>query len=162
MIGRSSWTTGRSSWTVCSSRRRFSNSSCSSNLCSSSRSSSNNSTPSHKSLRHPHPGPSALASSTPLPQGSDTHSQTTVIFQTPSGASTPGQSVGSSSSTSSTKFVITDTEGRTIGLSDLNLSDLNASFAGIPSVPSTPMTHYLIRMILKVLRLRNNFVPISK
>ena len=27
-----------------------------------------------------------------------------------------------------------------IGLSDLNLSDLNASFAGISSVPSTPMT----------------------
>ena len=88
----------------------------------------------------PAPGPAALASSTPLPQGSDTQSQTTVIFQTPSGASTSGQSVGSSSSTSSTKFVITDTEGRTIGLSDLNLSDLNASFAGIPSVPSTPMT----------------------
>ena len=88
----------------------------------------------------PAPGPAALASSTPLPQGSDTQSQATVIFQTPSGASTSGQSVGSSSSTSSTKFVITDTEGRTIGLSDLNLSDLNASFAGIPSVPSTPMT----------------------
>ena len=88
----------------------------------------------------PAPGPAALVSSTPLPQGSDTQSQTTVIFQTPSGASTSGQSVGSSSSTSSTKFVITDTEGRTIGLSDLNLSDLNASFAGIPSVPSTPMT----------------------
>ena len=88
----------------------------------------------------PAPGPAALASSTPLPQGSDTQSQTTVIFQTPSGASTSGQSVGSSSSTSSTKFVITDTEGRTIGLSDLNLSDLNASFAGIPSVPSTSMT----------------------
>ena len=78
----------------------------------------------------PAPGPAALASSTPLPQGSDTQSQTTVIFQTPLGASTSGQSVGSSSSTSSTKFVITDTEGRTIGLSDLNLSDLNASFAG--------------------------------
>ena len=72
----------------------------------------------------PAPGPAALASSTPLPQGSDTQSQTTVIFQTPLGASTSGQSVGSSSSTSSTKFVITDTEGRTIGLSDLNLSDL--------------------------------------
>ena len=86
------------------------------------------------------PPPAALASSTPLPQGSDTQSQTTVIFHTPSGASTSGQSVGSSSSTSSTKFVITDTKGRTIGLSDLNLSDLNASFAGIPSVPSTPMT----------------------
>ena len=88
----------------------------------------------------PAPGPAAVASSTPLPQGSDTQSQTTVIFQTPSWASTSGQSAGSSSSTSSTKFVITDTEGRTIGLSDLNLSDLNASLAGISSVPSTPMT----------------------
>ena len=88
----------------------------------------------------PAPGPAALASSTPLPKGSDSQSQTTVIFQTPSGASTSGQSAGSTSSTSSTKFVITDTEGRTIGLSDLNLSDLNASFAGISSVPSTPMT----------------------
>ena len=77
---------------------------------------------------------------TQMPQGSDTQSQTTVIFKTPSGASTSEQSVGSSSSTSSTKFVITDTEGRTIGLSDLNLSDLNVSFASIPSVPSTPMT----------------------
>ena len=62
----------------------------------------------------PAPGPAALASSTPLPQGSDTQSQTTVIFQTPSGASTSGQSVGSSSSTSSTTFIITDTEGRTV------------------------------------------------
>ena len=88
----------------------------------------------------PAPGPTAVASSTPLPQGSDTQSQTTVIFQTPWGASTSGQSAGSSSSTSSTKFVITDTKGRTIGLSDLYLLDLNESFAGISSVPSTPMT----------------------
>ena len=87
----------------------------------------------------PTPGPAAVASSTPLPQGSDTQGQTTVIFQTPSGASTSGQSAGSSS-TSSTKFVITDPEGRTKGLSDLNLSDLNVSFAGISFVPSTPMT----------------------
>ena len=42
----------------------------------------------------PAPGPTAVASSTPLPQGSDTQSQTTVIFQTPSGASTSRQSVG--------------------------------------------------------------------
>ena len=55
-------------------------------------------------------------------------------------AHTSGQSAGSSSGGSGTKFVITDTEGRTIGLSDLNLSDLNASFVGISNVPSTPMT----------------------
>ena len=88
----------------------------------------------------PTPGPAAVASSTPVPQASDTQGQTTVIFQTPSGHSTSGQSAGSSSGSSSTKFVITDTEGWTIGLSDLNLSDLNVSFAGISSVPSTPMT----------------------
>ena len=88
----------------------------------------------------PAPGPAAVASSTPVPQASDIQGQTTVIFQTPSGHSTSGQSAGSSSGSSSTKFVITNTEGRIIGLSDLNLSDLNVSFAGISSVPSTPMT----------------------
>ena len=89
----------------------------------------------------PTPAPTAMASSTPVPQASDTQGQTTIIFQTPSMPSTSGQSAGSSSGSSATKFLITDTEGRIIGLSDLNyLSDLNASFAGIPIVPSTAMT----------------------
>ena len=88
----------------------------------------------------PAPAPAAVASSTPVRQASDTQGQTTVIFQTPSAPSSSGQSARSSSGASGTKFLITDTEGRTIGLSDLNLSDLNASFAGISNVPSTPMT----------------------
>ena len=88
----------------------------------------------------PAPGPIAVAFSTPVTQPSDTHGQTTVIFQIPSAPCTSGQLAGSSSGSSPTKCVITDTEGRTIGLSHLNLSDLNASFAGISNGPSTPMT----------------------
>ena len=64
----------------------------------------------------PAPGPAAVASVTPVPQASDTQGQTTVILQTPSVPSTSGQSAGSTSGSSATKFVITDTEGRTIGL----------------------------------------------
>ena len=80
------------------------------------------------------PGSSTLSAST------DTQG-TTVIFQAPTPTGGQSQPAAAGSSTSSgTKVMITDPEGRTIGLSDLNLSDLNASFAGIPSVPSTPMT----------------------
>ena len=78
------------------------------------------------------------ASST-LSASTDTQG-TTVIFQAPTPTGGQAQPAAGSSTSSGTKVMITDPEGRTIGLSDLNLSDLNASFAGIPSVPSTPMT----------------------
>ena len=64
----------------------------------------------------------------------------TVIFQAPSASVAQAQPAAGSAGTSATKGVITDTERSTIGLSDLNIFDLNASFAGIPGVPSTPMT----------------------